>query len=265
MIRAFIRFAVVSVWGGLMFVTTAAAQDFQKTYRIADNGPISITNVSGNIAITGYEGEAVAVYAFKEGRDRDLVEIEDLSGNNSLELRVRYPSQCNCDASVRFDVRVPRSANYNVDRISTASGNIEANGIKGHVRLHTASGNVLVKDVTGSVTAATASGQMRVRDVIGEVSAQSASGDVDVEIARLEGTEGMKFSSASGDVRVKLPANLDANVELSTATGSIKTDFPIEVHTNRYGPGTWARGQLGTGSRSLRISSASGNVSLTSF
>ena len=44
---------------------------------------------------------------------------------------------------------------------------------------------------------------MRVRDAAGTVNASTASGNVDMELARLEGTGDMRFSSASGDVKLK--------------------------------------------------------------
>ena len=93
----------------------------------------------------------------------------------------------------------------------------------------------------------------------------TASGNVDVELTRLEGTGDMRFSSASGDVSVRLPSSLDARVDMSTASGSIETDFPIEVRKDRYSSGYTARGQLGSGSRLLKISSASGDVKLKSL
>jgi DUF4097 and DUF4098 domain-containing protein YvlB len=191
-----------------------------------------------------------------------MVEVEDHSSANRVDVGVRYPSPCNCDASVQFVVRVPRSMNFQIDRISTASGDIEVTSVRGDVHVSTASGDVLVKDVNGRIRASTASGEMRVKDVIGEVSAQSASGNVEVEIARLEGADDMKFSSASGDVRVTLPADVDAEVSMSTASGDLKTDFPLEVKERRHGPGSEARGRLGSGSRMIRISTASGDVSL---
>jgi DUF4097 and DUF4098 domain-containing protein YvlB len=255
-------FALVFVMAA---VTVASAQDFQQSYRIGAGGSIRIQSVSGDIKMTGYDGDAITVSGFKEGRDRQQVEIEDLSGGNRVEVRVRYPRDCNCDASVRFEVRVPRSVNYNFDKISTASGNIEMSGLTGQLKAHTASGDVLISNVTGPVDAATASGTMRVKDVTGTVSARSASGDVEVEIARLEGADNMDFSSASGDVTVKLPANLDGEVDMSSATGSLRTDFPLEVKSRRNGPGEWARGRLGNSSRMVRISSASGDVSLLKF
>jgi hypothetical protein len=240
----------------------AAAQDFQRTYRLGSGGSINIRNVSGNINIKGYDGDSVIVNGFKQGRDQDKVSIEDTSGGNNVSLGVRYERNCNCDASVRFEVQVPRNIRYEFDKISTASGDIQMSDLSGDMEVHTASGDVTITNVTGRISAATASGEMRVKNVTGTVTARSASGDVEVQIARLEGSGNMEFASASGDVRVSAPADLDGNVEMSSATGSLRTDFPIQVENNEYGPGARARGRLGSGSRNLRLSSASGNVSL---
>ena len=243
----------------------ASAQDFQKSYNLEPGATISIANVSGDIHINGYDGTAVTVAGFKEGRDHDMVEVEDSSGGGRVELRAKYPRECNCDASVRFEVRVPRSVNYNFDRISTASGNLSAEGVTGRIELHTASGDVTLQGVSGQVRAASASGSVKVRDAAGSVNASTASGNVDVELARLEGAGDMRFTSASGDVNVRMPSSLDARVDMSTASGSIETDFPIEVRKDRYSSGYTAHGQLGSGSRLLKISSASGDVKLKSL
>lgn len=241
----------------------ASAQDFQKSYRLGADGSVSIRNVSGAINIVGYDGDAVTVSGFKEGRDRDRVEVVDESTAGGVNVSVEYPRNCDCDASIRFEVRVPRSVAYDFSKISTASGDIQLKGVRGRVRARTASGEVLVEDVTGEIDASTASGNVSVREASGTVNASSASGDVDVEIARLEGTGNMKFSTASGDVSVRLPSSLDADVHLSSMSGSVKTSFPIEVRERQHGPGSYAEGRLGGGTRTLRISSASGNVSLT--
>ncbi|HEX8188306.1 MAG TPA: DUF4097 family beta strand repeat-containing protein [Pyrinomonadaceae bacterium] len=245
--------------------TGAAAQDFQRTYNLEAGGSVEIANVSGDVELKGYEGSAVVVHAFKQGRDRDMVEVEDTSTQGRVSLRAKYAENCNCDASVRFEVRVPRSANLVFDRISTASGDVKAEGFSGRLNLSTASGNVTVRGVGGQIKASSASGTVRVADAAGSVNASTASGDVEVELTRLDGAGDMRFSSASGDVRVRLPSNIDARVSMSTASGDIETNFPLEVRHDRYGPGSRAEGQLGSGARTLKISSASGNVSLKSI
>jgi DUF4097 and DUF4098 domain-containing protein YvlB len=265
MSRAATRLAVVSAFLCLAFTATASAQEFKKSYNLGEGGRIRITNVSGDIYITGSNVESVIVTGTKEGRDRDSVEVEDLSSGNTVEVRVRYFECRRCNASVRFDVQVPRSMKVELDRVSTASGNIEVSGVKGNINVKTASGDVTVKDSSGSITASSASGNVRVDNVAGEVSARTASGDVDAEITRLEGTNNMEFSSASGDVSVRLPASLDADVEMSTHSGSLETDFPIQVSEIHHGDGRRARGRIGNGSRTLRITSASGDVRLKRY
>ena len=243
----------------------ASAQDFQRSYNLEAGGSVEIANVSGDINLTGYEGSAVVVSAHKEGRDRDQVEVEDNSTQGRISLRAKYPNNCNCDASIRFEVRVPRSANLAFDKISTASGNVKAEGFAGRLHLSTASGDVTVRGVGGEIRASSASGTVRVADATGTVNASTASGNVEVELTRIDGSGDMKFSSASGDVRVRMPTNIDARVSMSTVSGDIETNFPIEVKQNRHGSGSRAEGQLGSGARVLKISSASGNVSLKSI
>lgn len=240
----------------------ARAQDFQRSYNLGPNGSINIENVSGDVNIKGYDGSAVEVTAFKEGPDRNEVEVEDLSGGSRVELRAKYPRNCNCDASIRFEVRVPRSVGFDFDKISTASGNVSAEGVSGKMHLSTASGNVTLQGVGGDIHASSASGSVRVREAAGTVNASTASGDVDVELTRLEGAGDLRFSSASGNVHVRLPASVDADVDMSTASGDIETNFPVEVKEDNDGSGKHARGRLGSGSRLLRISSASGDLSL---
>lgn len=229
---------------GFAMATTAAAQDFQKSYRIGAGGQIRVGNISGDVIVTAYDGDAVMVKATKNGKDRDQVDVEDRSGGNIVDIGVRYPKHCNCDASILFEVQVPRSINYDFDHIASVSGDVKVTGVTG--RLH----------------ASTVSGDAHVTNVSGSVSASSVSGDVKVEINQLQGADDMKFSTVSGDVSVMLPSSLDADVDLSSFSGSIKTDFGIEVKTERYGNHTSARGKLGEGSRRLKMSSVSGDLSL---
>jgi DUF4097 and DUF4098 domain-containing protein YvlB len=239
-----IRLFIATCLFGLAMTSVAAGQDFEKTYRIGAGGQIRIGNVSGNVVVTGYDGDAIVVKGIKKGRDRDVIQIEDRSGADRVDVGVRYPERCNCDASVRFEVQVPRSVNYDFDKIGSVSGDVQVSGVTGRLNASAVSGDVHVKDVSGSV------------------SASAVSGNVTVEINRLEGSDEMKFSTVSGDVTVLLPADLNADLDMSSFSGSIKTDFAVEVRSERYGSRNWARAKLGDGSRRLRMSSVSGDLSL---
>ncbi|HKA20657.1 MAG TPA: DUF4097 family beta strand repeat-containing protein [Blastocatellia bacterium] len=239
-----IRLSLAAALAGFALAATASAQDFQKTYRIGAGGQIRIGNVSGDVVVTGYDGDSIVVTGTKKGRDRDQVEVEDRSGTTNVDIGVRYPKHCNCDASIRFDVQVPRSIKYDFDHISSVSGDVKVTG------------------VTGRLNASAVSGDVHITDVSGSVSASAVSGDVKVEITRLDGSDDMKFNTVSGDVSVMLPSSLDADVDMSSFSGSIKTDFAIEVRSERFGSRNSARAKLGDASRRLKMSSVSGDLSL---
>jgi hypothetical protein len=228
----------------LLPAALASAQDLHKTYALGPGGQIQIQNISGDLKIVGYGGNGIVVDAIRSGRDKDLVQVEDLSSGNKIELRVRYPENGNCQANVDFEVKVPANVEYNFDRLGSVSGNVLIGNVRGSIQAKSVSGDVLVKDVSGAVNAS------------------SVSGNVDVEIRVLAGTGDMKFSSVSGKVSVKAPLNGIGDVEMSSLSGSLETDFPIQVQEKQFGPGRSAKGNVGGGASNLKISSISGGISL---
>jgi hypothetical protein len=240
--RTFWTTALASIIAVLLSGVIASAQDFHKPYNLGAGGHILLQNISGSIKVTGYPGSTVVVDATKVGRDRDLVQIEDLSSGDRVELRVRYPESCNCDASVNFEVQVPAGVSYNFDRLGSVSGKVDISGVQGVFHVNSVSGGVKLQAVSGVVNAT------------------SVSGSVDVEISQLSGTGDMKFSSVSGSVNIKAPLKGIGSVDMSSLSGSLDTDFPIQVQESR--PGRSARGTVGSGPNNLHISTVSGKISL---
>lgn len=252
-------FSVLIAAAGL----TASAQDFQRSYNLGPGGSVSVRNISGDVIVTGYEGQAIIVTGIKSGRDRDRVNFDDRTGGNSVDVRVDYPDRCeDCRVDVRFEVKVPRNVSYKFNSFSSVSGNVNVTGVTGELTARTVSGDTTVNGVSGAVSATSVSGEVHVGKVEGTVSAKSTSGNVEIEIITLAGAGSMEFASVSGDVNVKLPGNLDADVKLSSMSGRLKTDFPLEIEESKYGTGRKATGRLGSGSRNLKISTVSGDVSL---
>lgn len=226
--------------------SAAMTQDLHKNYAIGAGGYVRLQNISGDIKITGYGGNTIAVNATVDGPDRQSVTVEDLSTANGIELRVKYPEQGNTHASVHFDVLVPATVDYNFDRIHSVSGRIEIAGVRGRLNLNSVSGGISAKEITGTVNANT------------------VSGSVEVEIPRLEGVGDMQFNSVSGDVIVVAPIAMSAKIDLSTLSGTLDTNFPIQVQERSFGPGRSARGTVGGQANfNLRLNTVSGKVSLT--
>ncbi len=221
-----------------------AAEDFQRSYVLAPGGHILISAISGDITVEGYEGKTVEIVARKKGVDQEKIEIRDSSFGNRIELRPYHPGLRSGKTSVDFEVRVPQAIRYSFRRLSSFSGDVQVSNITGLIRIESTRGDVRIKGVTGVISAA------------------SASGNVLVTLDSRQGRSNMKFSSISGNIEVKAPTQLDAVVDMSSASGVLKTDFPIEIQERRYGPGYSARGKLGDGKQILRITTVSGNIRL---
>jgi hypothetical protein len=220
------------------------AQDFRKNYPVSAGGQIVIGNSLGNIKVTGYKGDSIEVLGFKKGPERDTLEIADNSSGDRIELFPRYPNFQSGGSTVDLEIRVPLDKEFNFSRLFSYAGNVKVSNVNGRIWVRSVKGKVEVKNVTGLVFAS------------------SDSGDVSAEIDQVQGRNNMRFSSISGNIKVVAPAHLDALIYMSSLTGLLRTDFPIEIQERRYGPGRTARGRLGSGTQILRITSVSGSVNL---
>ncbi|HEX4948449.1 MAG TPA: DUF4097 family beta strand repeat-containing protein, partial [Blastocatellia bacterium] len=160
-----------------------------------------------------------------------------------------------------------------------AMGMIRAENISGLVHLRNVTGTIYASSFSGNVfieraveTPTRSNGRWRrgwqrylpFSPSTGSILAKSISGNVKVDLVRLEGASlnRMEFGSTAGNVEVKMPASLGAMVDMETTVGQVDTDFPLTVIKNVTGIGGSARGAVGDGTRELKISSVSGNVSL---
>lgn len=228
----------------LFTLQVALAQDFRKNYDLPPGGQIEIVNVLGDIKVIGYDGRRVEVTGVKTGAKRASVQIDDFSSGNRIAIFTRYLPFHRGDAGVEFELRVPKSIAYNFTLISPFGGDVAASNVNGRLWAKSDRGNV------------------QVREVGGKVSATSISGNVIAEIGRTQMPSHMRFSSVSGNIDVVAPPNLDALVNMSSSSGPLRSDFPIDIQELRYGAGRLGRGKLGSGRQILDISSVSGRVSL---
>jgi DUF4097 and DUF4098 domain-containing protein YvlB len=220
-----------------------ATQDFEHSYTLTPGRNISIDNKMGDVKVTGYDGKDIKVSAFTKGPDKDSIKIVDKSFGPQIILFPVSSKLRSSETRVDFEVKVPSSAKLVFLRLKSGSGNIE------------------VSDFSGRLTAESSRGNVKVVNVSGFVDARSISGDMNAEIKQAQGRNQMRFVSMSGDVKVTAPSDFEALVAMRSASGDLKTDFPIEIHKRRYGEHI-ASGKLGSGTQMLNISSISGNVSL---
>ncbi len=113
--------------------------------------------------------------------------------------------------AVRVDIALPTGSRLD---LSSASADVDADGVYSDCRFASASGSVRVATVTGNLKADTASGDIAAGDVAGNARIATASGDAAID--RIEGD--VKFQAASGNLTI---GTLRGHVKHQAASGSV--------------------------------------------
>jgi len=110
------------------------------------------------------------------------------------------------------------------------SGDVNVEKIEGDAQLSSVSGDIYATGIKGSIEAEAVSGSIDLKNVsqAKNVSAKSVSGSIDYRGDIM--SEGRyQFNSHSGDVILVLPASSSFELEAGAFSGTVKTEFPVEV------------------------------------
>lgn len=265
---------------------------FSRRFRLGRDGRVSVSNISGEITVTGGSGDEVSIEAVKRTRgDRSELSTVDINVDERagrVDVRVD-PSGRNNRVSVDFTITIPQSASLDVHSVS---GNLKVTGVRGTVRAETVSGNVTTsgtprieaaKSVSGNIdlsdvstdggdlTAGSVSGNVRARGLKARgLDLNSVSGDVvltDVACERLavKSVSGsIEYSgslarggrydvnSHSGTVRFELSGNTGFELEATSFSGSVRSDLPLTITSTRNAPRDRDRRDRGMPGRNSR-------------
>ena len=112
----------------------------------------------------------------------------------------------------------------------TASGTVEAKNIAGNADLNCVSGNVIGENIRGDVEADTVSGSVKLMDISGAdvVKGKTMSGST-IYMGEINPNGRYSLSAHSGRVEMTIPSNSAFDLEASTFSGSVKSEFDIMV------------------------------------
>ncbi len=226
---------------------------------LGEGRTVYLHNVNGAVRFETGSGNAVEVRAVKRWRRGDPADVRIEArmagaGDGDVIVCALWSPRATCDqdgirsertrewdrsndVSVEFTIRVPVSAR------------IDAN---------TVNGDVSISEVRGSIRAKTVNGDIEARSTGGRVIANTVNGSITV--AGLVDAGGVEYGTVNGSITIELPANADANLDLSTVNGRIATEFPITfdgtIDPRRI------RAAIGDGGGTLRARTVNGSIRL---
>ena len=286
-------------------------EQFSRTVRLGRSGTFDLSNVAGDVVVTGGGGGDVRIEATKRVRSRNeadakallqeiAIQVSERSG--LVEVRTEFPRRRNWSGGVDYRVTLPNGSNV---ALRTVNGDVRVSNIRGELRAETVSGDVIAQQLGRVRMLRTVSGDLQVSDASAEeLSLSTVSGDVIARAIKarsvdLESVSGdMRFSEAevdritakaisgdieyqgrlarsgrydlqthSGDIRLFVAGNPGFDVDASTFSGDVRSDFQLSgagtqaVDTRRPGPrGRALRGTIGDASAVLTLRSFNGDV-----
>jgi len=197
------------------------------------------------------------------GAGRHMDAVHDIEQNPPIRQdgnRVHIDYVNVRDISVDYEITVPAETTV---RTHSGSGDQTIEGTRGNVDAQTGSGDVKLSNLTGEIRLQTGSGDVRAREISGPVRGGAGSGDIEVEETgsgdvdlhtgsgnitvrgiqggfrgeagsgdiTAEGTQSgaWEIHTGSGNVHVRLPGSAAFDADISTSSGTIEVNSPLEM------------------------------------
>ena len=195
----------------------------------------------------------------RRGYSNDNNDWGNRRGNTSVVMTVLLPKGARLKVSTGNGEVTVKQVGGDV-QASTGNGAVRIDGTEGTVKASTGNGDVDVRNVRAAVKVSTGNGRVNVSTSDGPVEVHTGNGSIDVQMTQLKARDDMSFSTGSGSVRVKLPAGYNGELDASTGSGQIDSEFELKIQ-GRMDPRR-VRATIGTGGPRLKMSSGSGRLEI---
>jgi DUF4097 and DUF4098 domain-containing protein YvlB len=219
---------------------------------------VEVHSVSGKELKVQVEGDTLEIDHPQLGWDNFLEVFSAFRGTAKADISIVVPR----NVALKFGVV---SADALVSglitdaKLSTVSGDIVVDGMTGNLELNGVNGEMSVRGHTGTIAAHTITGEMTASGAISRFTVDAVSSDTFLDI---EGTpERINTNAVSGNLTVRLGAEVASRYRLNTVSGTIQLDDKVVK-------GTLGKGYEGSDGAldgrwlDLRANSVSGNISV---
>lgn len=219
--------------------------------------PLEVDQWAANLSVRSTQG-AISVHEVRSG-EVDLtcpeckMNVSRVNGN----LRI-YGGQG--EISVE---KVSASQIY----VENVSNSISAHEVQGKQTYVSKTGDVLGEKLKGYIEFELGEGATILQSVQGFVSGRTLSGDIRIEVDQWSFADKALIESENGNIRVELPRNFSAEVDIGSVYGKASLEFPIRESGGGTEIGPFPanvfRGLVGVGGEQLRVFSSHGDVAVS--
>jgi DUF4097 and DUF4098 domain-containing protein YvlB len=183
------------------------------------------------------------------------------------KVSVETPMKLDLDARVA-DGSLSASNLVGKIQVRAGDGSVALDDIKGDVHLVSSDGSVSLHNAVGTLDARGSDGSMKIDGQFSTVQLETKDGNLDFTLApgsQLTGESRIK--SSDGQVSIRLPQTLSADVDVATGDGHLICTLPLTMDHYNSGEsgGHHLHGHLNSGGVPFSIHANDGNVSITTL
>ncbi|WP_120521351.1 DUF4097 family beta strand repeat-containing protein [Arthrobacter celericrescens] len=191
---------------------------------------IEVSEIAGDpLSVTVVDGRLEVRHQLHgpQGWFRNLMGTVNNTSTNSVVIGIAIPAGITVEAgTVSGDGMV--SGTSGTTRLNTVSGSVLSDDTSGELHVNTVSGEVIARGHHGVMTAKSVSGEVTASGDFSNVRATTVSGDLSFD---LHGhTHDIAAHSVSGDVTVRLPRDIGADIAAKSASGAVVIDGQLHDH-----------------------------------
>jgi hypothetical protein len=238
-------------------VTVIARDDLaEATVRLTPRDPNS--DILSKFTVR-MDGPTLTVIGPRQGGLTDLI-IAWQRDKNAVDAEIEVPTRTAAKVTTASADIIIQGTVGGAD-IATGSAQIEIDAVDGDLRLRYGSANSSVRAVSGSAVVRSGSGDARFGEIGGDLQAGFGSGDLAAEVvhggvrsrtgsgdAHIGAVYGdVDLASGSGGLSIGLPAGLSARLDVTTGSGRVQSELPIEDNVSPGGKAITVRARTGSG------------------
>lgn len=203
--------------------------------RIAVGQTVEIQGFSGDVRAERASGNEVEVFAVRRGKRTERVKIDVMDRDGGITVAAVYPTRFSDDGTkVDFMVRVPEGVRL-VAR--TVNGGVSAAGLASDVEAHTLNGKIEIETSKSA-------------------RAETINGSIVASVGEIRQDGGRAFTSVNGSVVLDFPGLMDAEFDVETLNGDIRSELPCPIAQGSRR----LRGTMGHGGPVVSIRTSNGSV-----
>lgn len=253
---------------------------WDRTYEITGKPALVLDSDDFSIHVSTWDRKAIGVHiehhGWSWGPSSQGLRVQSSQSGDQIRVTVREPGSWIGfhSSTALIEVQVPAEVDLDIRTsdgrveiapvtgrvaVQSSDGSVVLQGVHGDTHVRTSDGSIDAKGMDGRLYASTDDGSIRVKGRFDTLELRTGDGRIFADAAKGSAMrESWMLESSDGPLTLRIPPDLDADLDARTGDGRIAFDLPVTVSgsMNRRD----VHGRLNRGGPPLRLRTSDGSI-----